>query len=1295
MRTDKWKIFDKKGSNLNLYIDSFLNLEFITDSQNARGAEAYALTDPSTFISDVIVTNTGWNYDPNTEVALNYSFGDFNRTLEPTEASINFIDVSIFSPDPANTKGIGSVVIDISTLFTYPSSLFTGAIFLEPVSTQLIETEHLSFLQETPSGGYTRPYDTSNGTLVFRFSSGDQEIKLFTLDEDTQNITWTDEIIYDASLKKANTPIMINIGFKAEDEGIFERKLRIYHRINNQDFQLGEIIVNAQSIGPDERFDTLAQDFGLPNPKNIPHLFKRADINEAMPDWELLNYKGKHIVLEHDQIMPYIGTYKALINAIKWLGYEDLKVKEWFKNVKENKKLSLYVPYEAEDRTKTILYFSPEERRNLKKLNQLSLVYCITRETGEIDEYGTPEVEECYEYNINEILIKLKALKDWLEKNIIGVNARISDITGEGVYFERFKSIIYSTQDKGHRAEYVQSLTPRTIDETSELIMGDASIRLTLLEIWNTKVKNQKNLRIRDYLQYYWDPSNGPFEPADASDLWWDPSTIGVGAPLRFPLFNIGDIQWVTSVEKTEAGAIQDPSMVSKPIFIYDNDIRFYDILDSSTIFEPSAYLAILLENADLHSTKTSNDIWTDNIEYSIYPNYYIDLGSSTYQSFLRKGFYSIESGKGIVYTSDSSFPYGTSIDDASTFTVMDSCIAVITDTSTELKTPLINGYVIESSTGTIWRTDDPVNLRPDSSAFLQYAFDDNYKVPLFTMGGFSFMDSSEIRRDFDLQERHYLDIKDGKIRMKQYIPEPSTFSLEPSTVYIKEENYFINFNYDTSQAEQKITLNIVYKSPKAPIYLYDPSSYYYQGPDSALILDNSVYVMGVNHIGPYEVEIFGWDGQNIVYRNYLPEDYEVWTRFPTIWSYIDTSCDIDEICPSAMLTESDISTLISNNLYPLFDRHVPLQGLTLETDINGNYYIKVPSISYFVDLPDRGSLARFYNMTERVTNRTGDIFTVDPDYQWFNLGDNVNIVKFDKGKYYFLDEASGNISTKSSNDLTIAGIPSDFDLDSSTELYLLNDTRREVYYINNISSSQVAMDISTGGSNNYYRENQLVGIIIDDACTGYSWGSSFRVIDVSLNPDPSSYVGIMHTFEGNFPEFVSSNLSRYTVTAKHAFSTFADYNIEIDRGQEINNNFHLYLDDTYYHQYYLDSTFVYVNVLFDQEKVLDQWYDPSTDAYLVTGPMYPHAKSITVDPSTLVILDAYYDPSTYMFGQKNIWTVYNHEDESILFRVFNENVPYVFNDSGTYDVQVEAYDRYGNLKLKRFDGLIIVRDEG
>jgi hypothetical protein len=1217
MNIQNWKIFDKSGSQLNLYSDTYLPLTFIPGNQNATGASGYAITDPSNYIIGTKITNNGWGYvglqtDP--QVQLNSSFTNYppHILLSPSEVSIGFKDVSLFNPDPVNSKAVESVSITLTpdVSFLYPSISLSSAIFLNPISQGLVETEHLTILEETSPGLFISPNDPINSFLIFRFTDGDPEISLFEIDEDEQLLSWSDQIIVDVSQGIVGSGLMINIGFRSNNEGVYERRLRVYHRVGDTDYLIAEILVNAESIGPDERFDTLITNFGLPSPKADFTLFKEADINEALPDWELLNQKSKHIILEHDKIMPYIGTYKALINAIKWLGYDDISVKEWFKNVKENKKISLTVPFDAPSRVKTILYFTPEERRNLKKLNQLSLVYCLTRETGEIDEWGTPLTEDCYSYNLNEILIKLYALKQWLERWIIGVNARITDITGEGIYFERYQNFIYATQNIGIETNYRQSVSPFVLSKDSELITGDSSMALTLEELTKSSVKNIP-YRAIDLIKFAWDPSWGYWDIKDMSTFYWDPSTIFIGPSTQFPLVELFDIQWKASVEKTDSGVVTN-NLVTKPLWIFENEIRFFNIFDTSTQFyDTSCNLNIILEKAYLRDP--ANDIWTDSIAYSIYSD------------------------------------------------------------------PCTGSYFMESSTGAKIQSFDYMNFVPDASSNprLIYEFDANYRVPLLSMENYKFTDASGTVHY--INQKYFLDIIDGKIAMDSTMKGIKDWVTDPSTPNLISIESYINWNYDTSLDEQKITLDLIYKSPRMPLYIYDPSLYYSlqgQDPSLARVIDNSVYVLSVNHTGDYHIEVYAWDGFNNIFTNQMEYTYPVWTKFPRIYSLVDNSTLLTQEA-STFMSLSDVSTLISANRFPLFDRFIPLQGLHLAFDPSGNPYINVPSITYFQDLPAPDSLNKFINLTERVVSISPPSIEIDPDYQKFYTGDDIELVKFDKGKYHLTLEASSHITLVTGNILTLDQIPIGITIDASSELYVLNNTYRSTSNAQNIGS-HLSLDVS----NYLFEPDQLVGIIVSDGSTGYSWGSSYRVLSVNASTGT-------HVFDQNVPQFFINNPGKYTIKVKHAFSTYSDFTIETDHAVEIANNFKIYLKNSFCQEYFLDDTFVVINILFDQDYVNEQWYDPSDN--LVNSNFYLYNEAITVDVSTLVIFKSLYDVSNYMLDQHNVWTVRNHDPNQIVFKVFNESVPFVFNQTGIYDVQVESFDKYGNLKTQVWEGLIKV----
>ena len=1263
MNIQNWKIFNKAGSFINWTPDPYINLQFT--SNTGIGAEGYLVTDINEHAITGKITNGGYGYDDAFTTSYTYAFGN-GATLTSADASVHTIDVSIFNPDGKNTKSIKDVSLNLGTSFIYPSVTFAAAVFLKPVSQGLVETEHL-FILEDSSSGFIRPIDKQNSTLIFSMIGDESEIQFFTVDENNLELNWTNELIFDVSVLAINTPLAINIGFRADVEGVFERIIRIYHQVGETLYTLADIVVNAESIGEDERFRTLLGNFGLPDPKDMKDVFKETDINEDLPDWEILNQKSKHMILEHDKIMPYVGTYKALINSLKWLGYDDIYIREWFKNVKENKKISFIVPFDAKDRTQTILMFNADQRKVFKKLNELSLNYCLTQETGEIDDWGTPITEDCYSYNIKEVFIKLLGLKHWLEKNIIGINCHITDITGEGIYFERVQNLAYTTANLHYDYKVQHSLTPYTIEHDSELIHSDSSINLSLLELSKTKISDLP-YAFNNLIDYVWDPINPNIYTysTDASFLTDSSRYVPVGATFQYPFVNLSDVMWKLSVEKDDAGVV-GVGLVSKPLFILENEIRFYNIFDSSSQFyDISTNLKITLEEAYLRDA--TNDIWEDSIAYYIYPNRKISIDASSIRTITYDASYATLSGSGRIYTNTSVTKYDSTVNPI--HFVTNGSIYIIADTSTILETSFQDGYMLQNySTKEEIRFYDYVSLYPDTSNSLMiYEFDENYKVPLLSLKNYVCTDPDGSLNKFS--QKYYLDIVNGKISMDAG-DVPGNNPSDNLTMYI-------NFNYDTSIDEQQITVNAVYESPRTKLFQIDPSIYYWADQTGLtgnnanfMIIDNSIYNMRVNHIGNYDIEFYAWDQYNTVFFQPVKDTYPVWIKYPTIYALVDNSTYMGYDV-SKYMSQSDVNALIENNRHPIFDRNIQLQGLSLKIDDNGKPYIKVPSITYFQDLPQINSLNRIFNLTERVILIKDTSIIVDDDYQKFFTGDDVKLVKFDKGKYSLVDEVSSHIrysSTPVINPTTIKldQIPASFVLNASNDIYILNDTYRTANSAVNdgITETCTLRLVETSA----YRVDQLVSLIVTDLSTNYSWGASYKVSAVNSST---------YTFNDIIPQQFLANPGKYRIQTKQAFSSYTNLLAITDDAYEVSNNFHIYLKDAYLQEYFIDDTFSYMNILFDHDKVISSWYDPSLN--LVNSNFYYYNKFITTDVSKLTILRSEYDNSTYLLNQKNIWTIIDFDTSIILMKVYNESVPFIFSSSDRYIIEAQSYDSYGNI---------------
>lgn len=182
-------------------------------------------------------------------------------------------------------------------------------------------------------------------------------------------------------------------------------------------------------------------------------IFKHSDMHEYLPDFELLNEKRKELMLEGHNIYPYIGGYKAIINAIKFFGYDNLNIIEYWRNINEydseyGKIYRTYV-YSLKDRKCLSTKRKPIslDTKNFKKLNTISLSYNINHPESvggeKYDEYGLPNVIEDFDKDkrddfvltIEEALIKLFALKKKLNDEFMPGSSKITDIVGEGNYF--------------------------------------------------------------------------------------------------------------------------------------------------------------------------------------------------------------------------------------------------------------------------------------------------------------------------------------------------------------------------------------------------------------------------------------------------------------------------------------------------------------------------------------------------------------------------------------------------------------------------------------------------------------------------------------------------------------------------------------------------------------------------------------------------------------------------------------------------------------------------------------------
>ena len=237
--------------------------------------------------------------------------------------------------------------------------------------------------------------------------------------------------------------LQFNIGLQSDVEGVYTAQIMIDDITYPTPKKIFVGLYEGETIPEDERLGSLLENFGRDVDMEEELIMRDSDVNEDRVDNKLLNEKRKEMLLEGDNIWPYVGSYRGLVNIVNWFGYYDIRIKEYWLNVNiedeyYGKYRQMEIPFQLKDKAKESEMISLLPSSHYKKTNKFGLYYDIVRNSGEFDEFGVPVTEDAFAYTNEEVLIKLFALKRYLKNKFLPLNTRIVDITGEGVYYERY-----------------------------------------------------------------------------------------------------------------------------------------------------------------------------------------------------------------------------------------------------------------------------------------------------------------------------------------------------------------------------------------------------------------------------------------------------------------------------------------------------------------------------------------------------------------------------------------------------------------------------------------------------------------------------------------------------------------------------------------------------------------------------------------------------------------------------------------------------------------------------------------
>lgn len=338
-----------------------------------------------------------------------------------------------------------------------------GADYFMPISLALFDVSNLFILENTEPGVYKYPTMEPGSRFEIKWVTQDSVDNLFLFTVQREGVH-SDDPLYiqkktsltinhsdfgQSSDLDLSYPMQVNVAFTPSEEKAYSRVLEIHYVTSTSSTKVLAMTFYGEGEDEDERYKVWLENFGIKFNREDALLLKDYDLKEGLPDWKQINEARKSLLVTIDQVYPYVGTYKGLVNLINLLGYRDvLRVKEYWQDIDPN---SLYYQNYAMVDVTELMTIGDSSSVNLvdlngqikrggkfKKTEFLALTYAFTVPSDTIDDDGLPEVESTTDFTVEEIFFKLHGVSKKLKQEILPVNVIVKDIIGEFIYFTKF-----------------------------------------------------------------------------------------------------------------------------------------------------------------------------------------------------------------------------------------------------------------------------------------------------------------------------------------------------------------------------------------------------------------------------------------------------------------------------------------------------------------------------------------------------------------------------------------------------------------------------------------------------------------------------------------------------------------------------------------------------------------------------------------------------------------------------------------------------------------------------------------
>ena len=275
---------------------------------------------------------------------------------------------------------------------------------------------------------------------------------------------------------------LINVACTSSNAGEFICKITI-----NED---SYIRIGADFYGEHEPAYINLSNFGVELPDGIQKSIYDSNVHEDLKDNILLNRKFKELLSNYWDVIANKGSYKSLINSLKWFEWDKiLHLKEIWKHLETDK-------YYYDDRE----ILTPLENKlkdeftNFIKTSYVSIYCALQNELDEYDLEENPLLENAiYKWSKEDLQLKLALLSKFFGKYFMPINISLLHSTVEDKVFTNTIKTLYGSEssrdDFFGDFEYVET----NIKENSSYVLSNVRAQVTDNTVFGVDYSNNFN----------------------------------------------------------------------------------------------------------------------------------------------------------------------------------------------------------------------------------------------------------------------------------------------------------------------------------------------------------------------------------------------------------------------------------------------------------------------------------------------------------------------------------------------------------------------------------------------------------------------------------------------------------------------------------------------------------------------------------------------------------------------------------------------------------------------------------